>query len=263
MNSALVSTDALGVVVRTQEASKAFGPKRAVDAVSLTVAKGTILGLLGRNGAGKTTLINLLTGLMVPSEGTIEVLGIDPVKEPLAVKRRIGVMPQEEGLLDSLTAREYLRFVGAVFELSPEVIDRRTEELLSVLDLDPPASTPVRNYSYGMKKKVGLAAALIHGPELLFLDEPFEGIDPLTARTIKDLLLDLRAKGVTIVLSSHVLEVVERLCDQIAILDEGRLLGLGTLEEMRERTSAGDGESLEDLFVSMLGGAQKGSLSWL
>jgi len=233
----------------------------AVDGLTLRVERGACVGLLGRNGAGKTTTIGMATGLLPPSEGRIRVLGLDVEERPLEVKRRIGVMPQDDSLLEFLTATQYLTFVGRIQGLSDGVIARRAGELLETLDLAPGPGALVRDYSYGMKKKLGLAAALIHGPEVLFLDEPFEGIDPLTGRTIRDLLARLQETGVTILMSSHVLEIVERLCDPIAILEKGRLMGFGSLGELRDR-HGGHG-TLEELFVSLLGGARKGELSWL
>ena len=239
---------------------KRFGDTIAVDDLSLRLEDGAFLGLLGRNGAGKTTTINMATGLIDPTSGRISVLGIDVARDPIAVKRRIGVMPQEESILDSLTGREYLRFVGSIHGLGKAEIDRRIDELFDVLDLEAPPGAQVREYSYGMKKKIGLGAALIHGPRVLFLDEPFEGIDPLTARTIRTLLLGLREKGTTIVMSSHVLDIVEKICNPVAIIDRGKLVGFGTVEELRG--DHGDA-SLDDLFVSLMGGAREGDLSWL
>ena len=241
--------------------SKHFGDTRAVDDLTLRVASGAFLGLLGRNGAGKTTTIHLATGLLRPTAGRVRVLGLDVGEQPLAVKRQIGVMPQEDSLLDYLTAEQYLDFVGRIYGLAAGEIERRRGELLEPLALAPAPGTLVRDYSYGMKKKLGLAAALIHAPRMLFLDEPFEGIDPVASRTIRELLVGLPARGVTLVMTSHVLEIVEKLCDPIAILDRGRLLALGTLAELTAGAT-GTG-SLEERFVTLLGGARKGELSWL
>ncbi|MEW6364194.1 MAG: ABC transporter ATP-binding protein [Acidobacteriota bacterium] len=241
--------------------TKRFGATVAVDGLALRLEPGVFLGLLGRNGAGKTTTISMCTGLLKPSSGSIRVLDIDVVANPLAVKRRIGVMAQEEGFLDYLTGSQYLHFVGRVYGLDDEETKRRSEELFDTLELAPQPGTLVREYSYGMKKKLALSAALIHGPQMLFLDEPFEGIDPVTSRTIKDILLGLHRKGVTVLMSSHILEVVERLCAQVAIIDKGRLMGCGTMDQMRERH--GEAVSLEQLFVDLMGGAKRGELSWL
>lgn len=238
--------------------TKRFGDKTAVEDLSLALEPGAFLGLLGRNGAGKSTTLKMVTGLLKPTSGRIRVLGLDLEAEPLAVKRQIGAMPEDMALLDMLTGPQYLRFVGRMYGLPDALIDARQAELFDTLDLAPGPKTLIADYSFGMKKKVALCAALIHGPQVVFLDEPFEGIDPVTSRTIKDILQSLQQRGVTLVLTSHILEVVEKLCPLIAILDEGRLKGFGPLDELRR-----GGESLEQLFVDLVGGAQKGALSWL
>lgn len=238
--------------------TKRFGDKTAVEGLSLSLEPGAFLGLLGRNGAGKSTTLKMVTGLLKPTAGRIRVLGLDLEAEPLAVKRQIGAMPEDMALLDMLTGPQYLRFVGRMYGMPDALIDARQAELFDMLDLAPGPKTLIADYSFGMKKKVALCAALIHGPKIVFLDEPFEGIDPVTSRTIKDILQSLQQSGVTLVLTSHILEVVEKLCPLIAILDEGRLKGFGPLDELRR-----GGESLEQLFVGLVGGAQKGALSWL
>jgi len=166
-------------------------------------------------------------------------------------------MPEEMALLEMLTGPQYVRFVGRMYGLPDDVTDARRKELFEKLDLQPGARTVIADYSFGMKKKLALCAALLHGPELLFLDEPFEGIDPVTSRTIKEILAALRRRGTTIILTSHILEIVERLCDEIAILEQGKLLDHGTLEQLRR------GASLESAFVDLVGGARDGELSWL
>lgn len=240
--------------------SKRFGDKAAVDDLSLVLEQGAFLGLLGRNGAGKSTTLKMVTGLLTPSAGSIRLLGLDLAENPIAIKRQIGVMPEDMALLEYLSGPQFLRFVGRMYGLEDAVVDARREELFAKLDLEPAPRALVTDYSYGMKKKLALCAALIHGPRILFLDEPFEGIDAVTSRTIKEILLSLQARGVTIILTSHIMEVVERLCPLIAILDEGRLLGFGPIAELRTRGAA---ENLESLFVALVGGAQKGELSWL
>jgi len=241
--------------------TKRFGETVAVRDLSLSIARGSLVGLLGRNGAGKTTSISMATGLLRPTSGTIHVLGLDIETHSIEIRRRIGVMPQDDSLLEYLTGPQFLQFVGRVHGLSFDVIDGRTREIFETLELAPQPGSLVRDYSYGMKKKLALGAALIHGPELLFLDEPFEGIDPMTSRTIREILTGLQRRGVTIVMSSHVLEIVERVCDRIAIIDRGALLAFGTLDDLRERHSAF--ASLEELFVGLMGGAKAGELSWL
>ena len=241
-----------------REVTKRFGDKVAVDGLSLSLEPGAFLGLLGRNGAGKSTTLKMVTGLLRPTHGSIRVLGLDIEKEPLEVKRQIGVMPEDMALLDMLTGPQYLRFVGRMYGLTDDVIDARAQELFVKLDLVPGPRTLLADYSFGMKKKIALCAAILHGPRLVFLDEPFEGIDPVTSRTIKDILMAMRERGTTLVLTSHILEVVERICPLIAILHDGRLHGFGPVEELR----AG-GASLESVFVDLVGGARTGELSWL
>ncbi len=238
--------------------TKRFGAKVAVDDLSLTVEPGSFLGLLGRNGAGKSTTLKMATSLVEPTSGTISVLGYDLKTHSLEARRQMGVMPEDMALLELLTGAQYLRFVGRMYGLEDAQIDSRGAELFDTLDLKPGSRTLVADYSFGMKKKLALCAALIHGPKVLFLDEPFEGIDAITNRTIKDILLSLQQRGVTLVLTSHILEVVEKLCPLIAIIDEGKLKGYGTLDELRQ-----GGESLESLFVNLVGGAPRGGLSWL
>jgi len=238
--------------------TKRFGDKTAVDHLSLSLEPGTFLGLLGRNGAGKSTTLKMVTGLLKPTSGHIRLLGLDLETHPLEVKRQIGAMPEDMALLDMLSGPQYLRFVGRMYGMPDALIDSRREELFDKLDLAAPPKLLLADYSFGMKKKVALCAALIHAPRMVFLDEPFEGIDPVTSRTIKDILHSLQVSGVTLVLTSHILEVVERLCPLIAILDEGRLKGFGPLDELRR-----GGESLEQLFVDLVGGTPKGELSWL
>ncbi len=258
MSRALDSMPSAVIALQLQHVSKHFGDKRAVDDLSLTLEQGTFLGLLGRNGAGKSTTLKMVTGLLTPTSGSIHVLGLDLATDPMAIKRQIGAMPEDMALLDMLTGPQYLRFVGRMYGLDEGTIDRRREELFEKLDLAPGPKTLITDYSFGMKKKVALCAALIHGPKLLFLDEPFEGIDAVTNRTIKDILQSLQQRGVTLVLTSHILEVVERLCPLIAIIDEGRLKAYGPLEQLKQRD-----QGLEGYFVDLVGGSQKGELSWL
>lgn len=248
-------------VLKGDRLTKRFGGRTVVRGVNIEVGAGEIVGLLGRNGAGKSTTINLATGLLRPTEGSIRVLGLDLEPHLLEVKRQIGVMPEGLALLDRLTGPQYLRFVGRMYGLEDDVIDARRAELFERLDLAPEPGLLIADYSYGMKKKVALSAALVHGPRLVFLDEPFEGIDPVTSRTIRQILEGLSRRGVTLVLTSHVLEIVEKLCPRVAILDEGRLRGHGTLDELRAQHGAAS--SLEELFVSLMGGAKGGELSWL
>jgi ABC-2 type transport system ATP-binding protein len=246
--------------IRIQSVTKCFGPLVAVSDVSLEVPKGTFLGLLGRNGAGKSTLIKMITGLMKPTQGEIHVLGEQVSMTSLDIKRRIGVTPQGMAMIDGLTGAQYLRLIGRLYGLEDNIIDERRKELFDVLELEPESRTPIGDYSYGMQKKTALCAALIHGPELLLLDEPFEGVDAVTVRVIKDLLLGLNRKGTTLVLTSHALDLVETLCPVLAIIDGGKVLASGTIEALK--AAHGEGESLEQIFLALTGGGRKGELSW-
>ena len=246
--------------IRVEDVTKRFGPLAAVSELSLEVPTGTFLGLLGRNGAGKSTLIKMITGLMNPSSGTIHVLGQDVSEGSLEIKRRIGVMSEGTALLEGLTGPQYLRFVGCLYGLADEVIDERRKELFDVLELAPGARTLIADYSYGMQKKTALCAALLHGPELLLLDEPFEGIDPITVKVVKDMLVGLSRKGTTLVLTSHALDLVEKLCPVLAIMNEGKLVASGSLEELKSKH--GETLSLEELFLELAGGGRAGELSW-
>ncbi len=246
--------------IRIQSVTKRFGPLVAVSDVSLEVPEGTFLGLLGRNGAGKSTLIKMITGLMKPTQGEIHVLGEKVSMTSLDIKRRIGVTPQGMAMIDGLTGAQYLRLIGRLYGLEDDVIDERRKELFDVLELEPESRTLIGDYSYGMQKKTALCAALIHGPELLLLDEPFDGVDPVTVRVIKDLLLGLNRKGTTLVLTSHALDLVETLCPVLAIIDGGKVLASGTIEALK--AAHGEGDSLEQIFLELTGGGRKGELSW-
>jgi len=246
--------------IRIQSVTKRFGPLVAVSDVSLEVPEGTFLGLLGRNGAGKSTLIKMITGLMKPTQGEIHVLGEKVSMTSLDIKRRIGVTPQGMAMIDGLTGAQYLRLIGRLYGLEDDVIDERRKELFDVLELEPESGTLIGDYSYGMQKKTALCAALIHGPELLLLDEPFEGVDPVTVRVIKDLLLGLNRKGTTLVLTSHALDLVETLCPVLAIIDDGKVLASGTIEALK--AAHGENNSLEQIFLELTGGGRKGELSW-
>jgi ABC-2 type transport system ATP-binding protein len=238
--------------------TKRYGALVAVNDLSLRLEAGSFVGLVGRNGAGKSTTLKMVTGLVPPTSGQVTVLGLDLAKEPLRVKQAIGAMPEDMALLEMLTGPQYLRFVGRMYGLDDDTIDARRTELFELLELKPQPRTLIADYSFGMKKKVALCAALMHAPRLVFLDEPFEGIDPVSRRVMKDLLLGLQKGGVSLVLTSHILEVVEALCPLIAIIDQGRLLGYGPLDELRR-----PGQGLEAVFLELVGGSQGKALSWL
>lgn len=234
--------------LRAAGLTRRFGDFVAVDALELEVPRGAFFGFLGPNGAGKSTTIKMLTGLLAPTAGRIEVLGFDLAQAPLEVKRRVGVVPENLALYERLTGPEMLHFAGRMHGLSREEVLRRADELLHLMELDNLGSTLVVEYSHGMKKKLALAAALIHSPQLLFLDEPFEGVDAVASRTLRALLQAATDRGMTIFLTSHVLEIVEKLCTHVAILQKGRIQVQGELDVLK----AGS-ESLEALFLSVVG----------
>ncbi|TNH31440.1 ABC transporter ATP-binding protein [Micromonospora orduensis] len=239
--------------------AKRFDGTIAVAGVDLDVPAGSFYGLLGPNGAGKTTTLSMAVGLLRPDAGSAQVLGHDVWQDPVTAKRLLGVMPDGVRLFDRLTGAELLAYNGLLRGMDPAVVDQRAAELLDVLALGDAGRTLVVDYSAGMKKKIGLACALLHGPRLLVLDEPFEAVDPVSAALIRDILTRYAAGGGTVVFSSHVMEVVERLCSHVAILAQGVIKRVGTIDEVR------GGRSLEQVFVEVVGGrtATGEELSWL
>src|ERR1043165_3271898 len=248
--------------VETFQLVKQFGDFVAVTHIDLRVNRGSFFGFLGPNGAGKSTTIKMLTGLLAPTSGTLSVLGLDITAQPMEVKRRIGVVPEDLNLFERLTGAEILSFTGRMSGLGKQEIAQRSKELLDLMELRDEPRKLIVEYSHGMKKKLSLACALIHRPEILFLDEPFEGVDAIASRTLKDLLSRLTARGLTVFLTSDVLEIVERLCTDIAISSEGRLVSAGPLAELR-RGIAVEGDdargplSLEDYFIRVVGGTHQ------
>ena len=238
---------------------KSFGGTPAVAGLSLDVPAGSFFGLVGPNGAGKTTTLRMATGLLRPDAGSVHVEGVDVWADPVAARRRIGVLPEDLELFDRLTGRQLLTYTGLLRGMPADVVKERSGELLTILGLDGAAGTLVVDYSHGMRKKVALAAAVLHGPRVLFLDEPFEAIDPMSARTLRAVLDRHTKHGGTVVFSSHVMELVERLCDRVAVVNRGLLVASGPLDEVR------DGGSLEDAFVRLVGGVDATSegLGWL
>jgi len=218
--------------------TRTFDGFTAVDHVDLAVESGQFFGFLGPNGAGKSTTIKMLTGLLAPSSGSIQILGEDLFTNPVEVKRHIGVVPEGMALFGKLTAREYLHFVGRMYGLDSATTTQRTSELLEFMSLANEPKKLITDYSHGMSKKLALAAAVIHGPKLLFLDEPFEGVDAIAANTLKTMLQSMIARGATIFLTSHVLEIVERLCTHVAIINKGRIVANGSLDELRAGVQA-------------------------
>ena len=249
------STPAIAV----RDLRKIYGNKAAVDGLNLTVPSGTFFGFLGPNGAGKTTTIRMLMGVAPPTSGTIEMLGLPMPEKDVEIKSRIGLVPDESLLFDQLTGGEFLEFVGRMYSLDRRVARERGGELLALFELDSEPKKLIGEYSKGMRKRVAMAAALIHRPELFLMDEPFEGVDAVGARLMKDILLDQVRHGATIFLTSHVLEVVERLCERVAIINEGKVVVEGSMAELR----AGS-ETLEDIFVRVVGAERMMErLEWL
>jgi len=257
------------IAIATEKLTRRFGELLAVANMDLQVESGQFFGFLGPNGAGKSTTIKMLTGLLLPTSGRISLLGMDFAKHPVEVKRQIGVVPEGMGLFERLTGPEYLEFVGRMYGLDRPTTRKRSEELLEFMQLADRAKTLIADYSHGMQKKLALAAAVIHGPRILFLDEPFEGVDALAAGALKALLARMTDRGVTIFLTSHVLEIVERLCSHVAIIRKGQLVAQGSIEELRAGVRGAEGRTLtlEDIFLSVVGGEgerpQIEELSWL
>ncbi len=263
------------LAISTANLTRRFGELVAVNDVNLCVAPGQFFGFLGPNGAGKSTTIKMLTGLLAPTSGRIEILGLDFAERTSEVKRQIGVVPEGLALFGRLTGAEYLTFVGRMYGLDRETTAKRSAELLEFMQLANEPRKLVTDYSHGMQKKLALAAAVIHGPKILFLDEPFEGVDAIAAGTLKSMLQRMIARGATIFLTSHVLEIVERLCSHVAIIDRGVLVAQGSLEELRagvESQAPGTLEAqpirkltLEEIFLHTVGGVRSAEqeLSWL
>src|SRR6201993_1705740 len=262
--------------IATENLTRRFGDLVAVQDVNLRVAPGQFFGFLGPNGAGKSTTIKMLTGLLAPTSGRIEILGLDFERQVVDVKRQIGVVPEGLALFGRLTGAEYLTFVGRMYGLDRDTCARRATELLEFMQLADQPNKLVTDYSHGMQKKLALAPAVIPGPKILFLDEPFEGVDAIAAGTLKSMLQRMIARGATIFLTSHVLEIVERLCSHVAIIHRGQLVAQGSLEELRagvEAQSAAQAEALpstgkltlEEIFLHTVGGTRSAEqeLSWL
>jgi ABC-2 type transport system ATP-binding protein len=245
--------------IAVRDLRKVYGSKPAVDGLTFDVPRGCFFGFLGPNGAGKTTTIRMLMGLAPPTSGSIEILGLSLPGNDVEIKSKIGLVPDESLLFDHLTGVEFVEFVGRMYSLPIPVARERAKELIALFELDTTSRKLIAEYSKGMRKRVAMAASLIHRPQLFLMDEPFEGVDAMGARLMKDILLDQVRQGATIFLTSHVLEVVERLCDRVAIIDEGKLVINETMAELRSAN-----ETLEDIFVRVVGAARAGEpLEWL
>jgi len=249
----------VSAAIQVQNLRKVYGNKAAVDGLTFTVPRGCFFGFLGPNGAGKTTTIKMLMGLAVPTSGLIELLGLPMPARALDIKQLIGLVPDESLLFDHLTGGEFIEFVGRIYGLDRGVARERALELMELFELSGSQRKLIAEYSKGMRKRVAMAAALIHRPQLYLMDEPFEGVDAVGARLMKDILLEQVRHGATIFLTSHVLEVVERLCDRVAIINEGKLVQEGSMAELR-----GAFATLEDAFVRAVGvGRATETLDWL
>jgi len=235
-------------MIRFQQVCKTFAGTEVVHGLDLTVAPGELFGFLGPNGAGKTTTIRMATGMLRPSSGTISIAGFDVHRDGAQVRRRIGHVPDQPYLYDKLTGREFLEFSSALYGVEPAIASKRSSELLEMFDLVPHADQLCESYSHGMRQKLVIASVLLHRPEVIFLDEPTTALDPKSARLVKDHLVELCDQGTTVFMSTHVLEIAERMCDRIAIIDRGRIVALGTCDEL----SRSDGHaSLEEAFLAI------------
>jgi ABC-2 type transport system ATP-binding protein len=242
-----------GPAILAQGLRKVYGQHLAVKNVDLVVNQGEIVGFLGPNGAGKTTTLKMLTGLLKPTEGTAAIMGHNIQTDPVRAKSQFGYVPDTPNLYGKLSGWEYLRFMARLYRVPFDLAERRSGELLRIFDLSEAATDMIEGYSHGMQQKMALAGALVHDPKVLFLDEPTVGLDPRSARLIKDLLMQLKSRGVAVFFSTHILEIAERMCDRVMIINNGEIVAAGTLEQLRGLRGQG---SLEDIFLSVTGGQE-------
>nr|BAG55485.1 putative ABC transporter, ATP-binding protein [uncultured bacterium] len=240
-------------LIEAIDLTRTFGDFTAVDNISFTVNEGEIVGFLGPNGAGKTTTLKLLTGLLRPTAGSARIAGYDIASDSVAAKSNLGYVPDEPNLYEKLKAVEFLRFMGRIYRVPQAQAETHIEHMLTLFDLTDSAGSLLDSFSHGMQQKVAIAGALIHNPQVLFMDEPTVGLDPRSARIVKDLLIERRNRGQTVFFSSHILEIVEAMCDRVIIINKGRIIAEGTVEELRSRSQAGG--SLEDIFLQVTGGS--------
>jgi len=232
--------------------SKDYGKQTAVSNLNIEIPTGELFGFLGPNGAGKTTTIKMITGLLEPTNGVAEINGINMWKNPLEAKKRIGYVPDQPNLYPKLTGWEYIQFIASVFRIPEKDYRSRSQELLHTFGLTGRANELIESYSHGMKQKIAICGALVHKPDVLFLDEPTVGLDPKSARNLKDLLTKLCNEGMTAFVSTHILEIAEKMCDRIGIISDGNIIALGTMDELRQH-EGNMGESLEDIFLELTG----------
>ncbi len=262
-NAVAGGSSTVGPAIEVRDLVKTYNGFRAVDGLSVTVPQACFFGFLGPNGAGKTTTIKMLMGLAQPDSGSMQVLGLPLPQRSLDIRKEIGLVPDDTLLFDYLTGAEYLEFVARLYGLSRPLARERGAELLDLFQLNENRRKLIGEYSKGMRKRVAMAAALIHRPHLFLMDEPFEGVDAVGARLMKDILLEQVHHGATVFLTSHVLEVVERLCDQVAIINRGKVMVQGTMAELREQGTGG-ASTLEDIFVNLIGAERyTEKLDWL
>jgi ABC-2 type transport system ATP-binding protein len=240
--------------------TKKYGKFTAVDSISLEIPAGTLYGLLGPNGAGKTTTMRMIAGILRPTSGTVTVAGFDVVRQPMEAKQRLGFIPDRPFVYDKLTGSEFLRFVAGLYGQSGPEIDRRVDELLELFELEPWKHELTESYSHGMRQKLIISSALVHRPEVIVVDEPMVGLDPKSARLLKDIFRHFVDRGGTVLMSTHTLEIAEVMCDRIGIVSGGKIAAAGTMAEIRSQTSSGSA-SLEDVFLKLTGGFNDRELS--
>jgi ABC-2 type transport system ATP-binding protein len=243
-------------MIRLTNLTKRYGSFTAVDGIDLEVPSGELFGFLGPNGAGKTTTLRMIAGILKPTSGVVEIGGDDLERKPRKAKTRMGFIPDRPFVYDKLTGAEFLRFVAALYGQEGPAIERRMDELLKLFDLAPWKDELTESYSHGMRQKLIISSALIHQPEVIVVDEPMVGLDPKSARLLKDLFREFTSRGGTILMSTHTLEVAEDMCDRIGIIQGGKIVACGTMAELRHQFAAGDA-SLEDLFLRLTGGASE------
>ncbi|UJL47344.1 ABC transporter ATP-binding protein [Virgibacillus sp. NKC19-16] len=239
--------------IKLTDITKSYGRQEAVHNLNLEVPKGELFGFLGPNGAGKTTTIKMMTGLLEPSTGSVEIGGVNIWKEPIKAKKLIAYVPDQPNLYPKLTGWDYLEFIASVFRIPQDRFQAKTEELLRVFSLTDRANELIESYSHGMKQKIAICGALVHEPDVLFLDEPTVGLDPKSARSLKNLLRQLCDNGMTAFVSTHILEIAEQMCDRVGIILDGNIIALGTMDELKTQEGKGD-QSLEDIFLELTGG---------
>jgi ABC-2 type transport system ATP-binding protein len=242
-------------MIITENLTKRFDKLIAVDNLALHIDSGELFGFLGPNGAGKTTTINMLTGLLHPTSGTATICGFDIRTQPLQAKAVTGLLPDTPHLYETLTGRQFTRFIADLYEIEPRRSEKRMNELFELFDLRESADDLIRGYSHGMKKKLLLASVIVQEPKVMFLDEPTSGLDPKSARIAKEILRGLCDMGCTVFMTTHILEIAERMCNRVGIINKGKLIAVGTIEELRQSNGVND-LSLEDIFLKLTGGVE-------